>query len=380
MGGEVGVQSRLGVGSEFWFTACFGSAADPSAQAAAKAQRLTLTEALLCARSPPGRVLLAEDNPVNQEVARELLEAVGLLVDAVDDGEAALERLAQAPYDLVLMDVQMPRMDGLEATRRIRRGGDQPRVPILAMTVDASGDERSACMAAGMDGHVPKPVDPAALYAALLHWLPVPSGAHRAPQAAPAAQQPAIAGLDLALALRNIGGRMDVLQRVLRQFAGHYRAGSVQLEAMIADGDLAGAAATAHSIKGAASAIGAVRLPQLAEALCAAVAQSWSLTDTTDAAHALNYELHAVVADLEASPLLDETAAATGPARPPPNEADLNAFEGLLRAADFQALTVYRELLPVLRGGPAAAVAELDAALRVVDFEGALLALRAWRA
>jgi CheY-like chemotaxis protein/HPt (histidine-containing phosphotransfer) domain-containing protein len=327
------------------------------------------------------RVLLVEDNPVNQEVARELLEAAGLQVDVVADGQAALDRLAQTPCDLVLMDMQMPRMDGLEATRRIRQGSAQPRVPILAMTANADGADRLACLAAGMDGHVPKPVDPSALYGALLHWLPAQQAAPAGSPPAPAGLLlPAIAGLDLAYALRGINGRVEVLRRVLRQFTTHYRPGSCELALMLDRGDLAGLEAVAHSIKGASSSIGATRLPQLAQAVCAAVTQHWPLADTAEAAQALQYELDAVVADLQASTWLGHAAPAEAGAAQAPEAADLDAFEQMLQVADFQALTVYRALQPALRGGPAAAAEDLDAAMQAFDHERALQALRAWRA
>jgi CheY-like chemotaxis protein len=118
------------------------------------------------------RILLAEDNPVNQEVARALLGVVGLEVDCAPDGASAVEMALSRPYALILMDMQMPVMDGLAATRAIRLQAG-PATPIIAMTANAYGEDRAACLAAGMNDHLAKPVNPETLYAMLLRWLPI---------------------------------------------------------------------------------------------------------------------------------------------------------------------------------------------------------------
>ena len=126
---------------------------------------------LRLARQHRGRhVLLAEDNPINQEVAVELLRALGLQVDTAADGAQAVALALAGRYDLVLMDMQMPELDGLEATRRIRAALG-PALPIIAMTANAFGEDREACLAAGMNDHLAKPVDPERLYETLLDWL-----------------------------------------------------------------------------------------------------------------------------------------------------------------------------------------------------------------
>jgi signal transduction histidine kinase len=157
MGGEVGVQSKFGQGSTFWFTVRL---AVGDASAATIAAPLPADSKALAGM----RILLAEDNPVNQFVATAMLEQVGALVCVAADGEAALDLLHREPFDCVLMDVQMPRMDGLEATRRIRGDPALARIPVVAMTAYAWNDGRQACLDAGMDDFVSKPVQPAFLY------------------------------------------------------------------------------------------------------------------------------------------------------------------------------------------------------------------------
>ena len=173
MGGEIGVSSSVGCGSEFWFTACFAS---PSAKAAGMAPPAHHPTAMR-SHWPSLRVLLAEDNLINQKVASGYLHNMGLPVDVVANGEEAVEAIAQLAYDLVLMDMQMPGMDGLEATRLIRAADGaalNPGLPIIAMTANAMQGDRELCLEAGMNDYVSKPITPASLALVLERWLPAP--------------------------------------------------------------------------------------------------------------------------------------------------------------------------------------------------------------
>lgn len=180
MGGRIGVESEPGVGSTFWFTVVLGKATSAGEIAALPVGD---AEQLLRERHAGRRVLLVEDEPVNQEVARDLMAEIGLQVETADDGMAALEMLDRGIYDLILMDIQMPRMNGIEATRAIRARPDGGSVPILAMTANAFEDDRRQCMACGMNDFVAKPVDPTVLFSRLLKWLDAfPRTAHGSKQ------------------------------------------------------------------------------------------------------------------------------------------------------------------------------------------------------
>ncbi|HAO32101.1 MAG TPA: hypothetical protein DCQ84_03985, partial [Candidatus Competibacteraceae bacterium] len=176
MGGEVGVVSTFGSGSTFWVTARLGKVAEAAEHSDAPAPAVAV-EQLLARRYRGVRVLLVEDNPVNQEVTRALLENAGLAVEVAGDGREAVAKVEAADWALVLMDMQMPVMGGVEATEAIRRLPGKSALPILAMTASAFDEDRRCCLASGMNDYIGKPVAPESLYRLLSVWLPVAVGA-----------------------------------------------------------------------------------------------------------------------------------------------------------------------------------------------------------
>lgn len=213
-----------------------------------------------------GRILLVEDNAINQQVAQGILEHFGLRVTVAGDGLEAMEILKRGAFDLVLADIQMPRMDGYELARAIREQERQTHLPIVAMTAHAMEGDREKCLQAGMDDHLPKPIDPDQLYATLDRWLNrSDSGDTR--MLADFEFPDYVDGVNLEQGLRRIGGNRQLLMKLLREFVADYQQAEQTIDEAIDALDFPLASRWLHTIQGIAGNIGAGRLQEMAEQL-----------------------------------------------------------------------------------------------------------------
>ena len=279
MGGEVGVISQPGQGSTFWFTVRLRKGHGPlPVRPPVDYLNQTSNHPLQAYRG--ARILLAEDNPINIEVVQEMLHAGGFHVEVAQNGRLAVDRANEGNFDLLLMDMQMPEMDGPQAASLIRQLPGYARTPILALTANAFSEDRRICLEAGMNDVLTKPIEPAVLYQAIAHWLTdkqapamrqLPEKTVSGPE--PLAQLGDFPGIDVHCGLRYLNGRTDRYLALLRQFLLAHAQDTDRMDELLQQRSLAEAQRLAHTLKGAGSTLGLLEVAAAAAALDAQLKQ-----------------------------------------------------------------------------------------------------------
>lgn len=281
MGGEIALESTSGEGSTV--TRPLGIAPDEPPAADESRQRLDGV-----------RILVVEDNAVNQLLTRELLERRGATVEVAGNGRLALDCVRAGRFDLVLMDVMMPEMDGLEATRRLRAQPGGHAMPIIGLTANVDRHDLAACLAAGMNAHVGKPIEPDELFARLAEWLPA-------------------RGFDLARARERCGDDDDLLRRVLAAFLDSEAEAPMRLHAALAADRRDEALRICHTLKGVAAGLDADALRALArdaeEVLAAGEVPDDTLLAALQAAHTATQSAARAYLAAPVSPALSQAVA-----------------------------------------------------------------------
>ena len=375
--GSIGVDSEPGRGSTFWFELPLQPGAAP------QAPKVPGPRPLMAARLPvpvSPRVLVVEDDEINREVALELLVGAGYQAEAAVNGLRALECSASAQYDLILMDVQMPEMDGLEATRELRRRAAYEHVPIIALTANVFTEDREKCQAAGMNDFIAKPIVPEQFFLTLQRWAATPVAPPSPQSEVPTVDASSralltVPGLDVAAGLRPVQGHWATYERLLRRFAEERGGDVVALRREWTAGRHEDARRIAHTLKGLAGTLGAAAVQDASAAVEAALKDACPKED-----------IEALLNNLEqASGQLITAVRAALPAPVAPAAVEIDwaqtrrivaELDALLEADEMGATTLFRTHAGLLRMVFPQHAAHFEAELNAFRFQHALLILR----
>ncbi len=351
-----------------------------------QAAELTSTALQSLAVIAGARILLVEDNEINQEVALDLLRHARLEVDLAENGQVALDRLQANDYALVLMDMQMPVMDGVEATRQLRRLPGLAALPVVAMTANAQAADRQRCQEAGMNDFIPKPIEPELLWQTLLKWIAPRHAAAAADSdsdmaTAAVSTAPAAPALDLGVAaidpgpaLRRMLGNTELYFATVRKFCRLQENTGQTMAAALDAGDWVTAQRQAHTLKIVAASIGAGRLAEQAAALEKALAERLPRADADRHIGVIDGQLRELIAALR-----DKLPAAPEAALPDVAgaAAAVAELEQLLSESNPEAMACLERNAAALKAIiPAARLAQIETAVNAFDLDDALRLLR----